>query len=109
MEAIDVQTTLCHLTAKSIALSVQALPDVVDQLIVCGGGAYNSTLLKTISEYLPACKVIQSDLAGLPANQVEAVAFAWLAHQRLNKLPGNIPSVTGASREVLLGGIYQAG
>ncbi|MFI4914775.1 MAG: anhydro-N-acetylmuramic acid kinase [Steroidobacterales bacterium] len=38
---------------------------------------------------------------------VEAAGFAWLAHQFLSGLPGNIPSVTGARHAVPLGGLYR--
>ena len=46
--------------------------------------------------------------AGLDPDWVEAVAFAWLARRTLRGEPGNLPSVTGASREVVLGTIHSA-
>jgi anhydro-N-acetylmuramic acid kinase len=35
------------------------------------------------------------------------MAFAWLAHETLAGRPGNLPSVTGAAKPTLLGGIYR--
>jgi anhydro-N-acetylmuramic acid kinase len=43
---------------------------------------------------------------GIEPDHVEAIAFAWLARQTLNGLPGNLCSVTGAQTPVILGGIY---
>ncbi len=45
---------------------------------------------------------------GIDPDQIEAMAFAWLARQTLQHLPGNLPDVTGARHPVILGGIYQA-
>jgi anhydro-N-acetylmuramic acid kinase len=39
---------------------------------------------------------------------VEALAFAWLARQTLHRAPGNLPLVTGARGERILGAIYPA-
>ena len=43
---------------------------------------------------------------GVPEKWMEAMAFAWLAKQHLEGIPGNIPSVTGARRKVVLGKLY---
>jgi len=56
----------------------------------------------------PGMPVATTEALGLHPDWVEAVAFAWLAHQTLEGRPGNIPAVTGARREVILGGIYPA-
>jgi anhydro-N-acetylmuramic acid kinase len=44
----------------------------------------------------------------LPEQQVEAVAFAWLANQTLNKKFNNSPDVTGAKGFRILGSIHQS-
>ncbi|MCX8048276.1 MAG: anhydro-N-acetylmuramic acid kinase [Methylohalobius sp.] len=101
----DVQATLAHLTAASVALSLkQAKPD---RLLVCGGGAHNLYLLELLAEHC-SCPVETSAVYGIAPTQVEAAAFAWLAWRTLAGLSGNLPSVTGARREVILGGIYPA-
>lgn len=99
----DVQATLCELTAITVT---NCLPTTTERLLVCGGGAYNAHLMKRMQAQRPDTEVISSDAAGLPAQWVEAAAFAWLAHQRIRGLPGNLPSVTGASRLAVLGGVY---
>ena len=77
-------------------------------LIVCGGGAFNTHLLQRLQAGLPFLHVSRSDEHGLPALQVEAAAFAWLARQTLRGLPGNLPSVTGAAGPRVLGALYPA-
>ncbi len=46
---------------------------------------------------------------GIANTAKEALAFAVLARETLLARPGNVPSVTGASRPVVLGTIVPAG
>ncbi|MBY0463394.1 MAG: anhydro-N-acetylmuramic acid kinase, partial [Burkholderiales bacterium] len=103
--APDVQATLCALTAQSIA---RALPASVQEVVVCGGGAFNTRLMSALQTALPQAVVAISDTKGLPAMDVEATAFAWLAEQTLLGLPGNVVAVTGATGPRVLGAIYPA-
>lgn len=102
----DVQTTLSELTAVSICDAVKKYAGENVGLVVCGGGARNSDLMQRIAKNLPAATVKTTDDFGLPAEWVEAVAFAWLARETLENRAGNLPAVTGAQRPVILGGIY---
>jgi anhydro-N-acetylmuramic acid kinase len=52
--------------------------------------------------------VLRTDAWGLPVMQVEAAAFAWLAHQTLRGEPANLPKATGAQGARVLGAIYPA-
>jgi anhydro-N-acetylmuramic acid kinase len=61
---------------------------------------------RPISQGLPAWRIEPTDAIGIGADWVEAAACAWLAYRRLAGLPGNVPAVTGASREAVLGGVY---
>jgi anhydro-N-acetylmuramic acid kinase len=102
----DVQATLSELTARTIAEAItQYCPDSAE-LIVCGGGAYNADLMQRLQTNLPAMPVVSSGESGISPRWMEAMAFAWLAHQTLRGLPGNLPTVTGASKPVILGAIY---
>ena len=105
LAAIDVQATLVELTALSIANNI---PNSVSDIFVCGGGAHNAYLLTRIEHRLPNMGVATTGAVGLDPDWVEAVAFAWLAMRRLIGMPGNIPSVTGASRPAILGALYNA-
>ncbi|RKF15825.1 anhydro-N-acetylmuramic acid kinase [Alginatibacterium sediminis] len=100
----DVQRTLYHLTAKSIADALA--PFSPGDIYVCGGGANNPLLLELISDYLPNFSVDDIATLGIDPQWVEASAFAWLAQQYLANKPGNVPEVTGASSEAILGAYY---
>jgi anhydro-N-acetylmuramic acid kinase len=102
----DVQATLCEFTAAVCANDLlRAAPDS-RWLIVCGGGARNGALMRRLQARLPATRVEPSDAHGLPALQVEATAFAWLARKALARETGSLQSVTGAHGARVLGAIY---
>lgn len=101
----DVQNTFAELTARTaIDMLRQHAPDS-QRLLVCGGGIRNDFLMQRLRA-LAGIPVAITDDHGLPAQWVEAAAFAWLAMRSLHRLPGNLPAVTGASRETTLGGIF---
>jgi len=102
----DLQRTLVELTATTIADAVNRLGVKADELFVCGGGCHNRFLMERIDANLPGITVDITESIGLPPMQVEACTFAWLAYRRIKGLPGNLPSVTGASREAVLGALY---
>lgn len=102
----DLLRTATELTAQSIANSFQHFVfrrTQIERLIVSGGGAHNSFLLLRIGTLLPGLEVRLADSFGLPVDAKEAIAFALLADRTLRGLPGNLPSVTGARRAVVLG------
>jgi anhydro-N-acetylmuramic acid kinase len=101
--AADIQSTLCELTARSIADAVLHHATDISHLLVCGGGVHNSYLMERIQFALPTCKVESSEVCGVHPDWVEAMAFAWLARQNIQNLPGNLLSVTGAKKPVVLG------
>jgi anhydro-N-acetylmuramic acid kinase len=88
--------------ARAVALSGAAKPD---ELIASGGGARNAALLEAIRSRLPGVVVRTSDELGVPAEAKEAMAFAFLAVETHSGRPGNVPAVTGARREVVLGSV----
>ncbi|MCU7555447.1 anhydro-N-acetylmuramic acid kinase [Alteromonas sp. ASW11-19] len=98
----DVQATLLALTTHTLSDAITQNSQAKD-VLVCGGGAFNSTLMRALKERLPHYSLTTSDQAGIHPQQVEGAAFAWLAYAFLNRIPGNIPSVTGASRAAVLG------
>jgi anhydro-N-acetylmuramic acid kinase len=111
----DALATVTALTAETIARSYQQFvlpkmkkarkePSAVDY-IVSGGGARNHTLMAMLAQRLEPmdCELASSENFGLPPEAKEAAAFALLAWQTWNKLPGNVPSATGAARPAILG------
>ena len=104
----DVQRTLLELTVRSITESLQQAQSDTAELLVCGGGAHNGALMQRLQALLPSCRVASTATRGVPPDWVEAMAFAWLAHCCLERIPANRPSVTGARGLRVLGAIYPA-
>ena len=105
-DAIDVQATLCELTARTIANDILQYAPSTEEIFVCGGGAHNADLLARLARNMPEIRIDSTATVGLDPDWVEAAAFAWLAMRSVNNQTGNLPSVTGASRKVLLGTIH---
>ena len=106
LSAVDVQATLLELTAVTIADAVREASPVPDQVLICGGGVHNITLLQRLNSLLSGQQVLSTRDVGLDPDWVEAMAFAWLARQTLHHQAGNLPAVTGARQPVILGGVY---
>jgi anhydro-N-acetylmuramic acid kinase len=104
----DVQATLLALTAESIAKDIKQLTSASCEVFVCGGGAYNLKLMTELKGRLPQAKLASTAEFGIAPEWVEAMAFAWLAKQTMERKNGNLSAVTGAKCEVILGGVYFA-
>ena len=104
----DVQATLAELTAACCANDVLGHVPEARELLVCGGGTFNQHLMRRLAARLPGVSVLATEERGLPASQVEACAFAWLARAFCTRSPGNLASVTGARGARVLGALYPA-
>jgi anhydro-N-acetylmuramic acid kinase len=104
VSSADLQATLVELTTHTIATAIKKSAPYAQALWVCGGGAFNHVLMRRLTEFtgLPAQG---TSARGVPELQVEALAFAWLARARLLGQAGNVPSVTGAAQERVLGSL----
>lgn len=107
LSAQDQLATAVELTAISVCDQI-AQHTHLETLWVCGGGVHNSYLMERIRHHCPLKDINTTDAVGVSIDAMEAFAFAVLAQRRLDKLPSNCPSVTGAKRDVLLGGIYES-
>ncbi len=104
-----VMATLAELTARSAADALLRHAPATQQLWVCGGGAFNRYLLGRVQARLGAgVKLGSTAEAGVPPDQVEALAFAWLARAHMVRSAGNLPAVTGARGARVLGALYPA-
>ena len=106
VEAQHVQRTLLELSAQSVAQAVSCHADG-GELLVCGGGARNTAFMQRLAALLPRWQVATTDAVGVPAQWMEAMAFAWFAQCTLFNQAASVPTVTGASRACVLGGIYR--
>ena len=102
---VDVQRTLLELSACTVAQAIARHAPGGD-LLVAGGGAYNQALLERLRVCCPTWTVDTTAALGIAPEWVEATAFAVFAQRTMDGLTGNLPSVTGASRRCVLGGIY---
>lgn len=102
----DVQATLAEVTARTIAVAVA--PFNAQAVYVCGGGARNGDLMKRLGAALAPTEVKTTLALGVDPQTVEALAFAWLAFQRVNRRSGNEPAVTGALGPRVLGAWHAA-
>lgn len=108
----DVQATLAALTATTLADAIGIHAKDAKAVYVCGGGAYNKHLMARLQQALTDTNqsaIVSSTAAlGIPPNNVEALAFAWLAHRFIEHKTGNLPDVTGAKGCRILGALYPA-
>jgi anhydro-N-acetylmuramic acid kinase len=102
--APDVQATLAELSAATIADACLAFG--AEEVRICGGGANNGHLMSRLAARLAPTEVSSTAALGVDPFAVEALAFAWLARERLARRPGNLPAVTGARAPRVLGAIY---
>lgn len=103
----DVQRTLVELTVQSITRQLNRIQTALPRrLLVCGGGVHNPLIMQGLKTALPHWQTATTTEYGMDADYVEACAFAWLAYCRMNRLPSNLPAVTGAESAVCLGAIY---
>ena len=105
--AEDVQATLTAFTATSLADAIRRSAADAAGVYVCGGGARNTYLMRLLQEAL-TMPVAPTDALGVAPGAVEGLAFAWLAARFCDRLPGNLPAVTGARGSRILGALYPA-
>ncbi|MEM7359839.1 MAG: anhydro-N-acetylmuramic acid kinase [Pseudomonadota bacterium] len=99
----DVQATLLAFTVQSVAHALNQREAEGGNLYVCGGGAQNGFLMQSLAEALTTFRVQKTDVLGVPSDWVEAAGFAWLGYCFLHGEPSNLPSVTGANQQLVLG------
>ncbi len=105
----DLITTATAFTAESIARAYKKfLPEMPAEMIVCGGGAHNRTLLKMLRDRLPSVTIAPMDHQGIDCDSKEAVSFAILAYATIKGITNNVPNATGASKPAILGKIIPA-
>ena len=102
-----IQATLLQLTTRTIADAVEHHADDAERILVSGGGANNDAMLAQLNEILGR-PVESTARYGIEPHAMEIMAFAWMAKRTLDKLPSNLPSVTGASGPRILGAIHPA-
>ncbi len=105
----DILATVTALTAKTIAEAYERFiyPNVgIHEAVICGGGAYNKTLMKFLRSYLPSYIELKTcEDYGISNNFKEVMAFALLGYCTYYEIPNNLPCCTGAQKRVVMGKI----
>jgi anhydro-N-acetylmuramic acid kinase len=99
----DLVATVTALTALTIAEACHNYE--VGEVIASGGGTANPVLMGMLATQLPSVAISLIDDLGIPSGAKEAYVFALLGFLTVHQLPGNVPSVTGASRPAILGSV----
>ncbi len=108
----DVQATLAAFTAVTLADAIIRHAPMARAVYVGGGGAHNAHLMQQLQSALarhqPDMRVASTEALGMAPNHVEGLAFAWLADRFCRRSAGNLPAVTGAAGDRILGALYPA-
>ncbi|HEX4596278.1 MAG TPA: anhydro-N-acetylmuramic acid kinase [Burkholderiaceae bacterium] len=104
----DVQATVTRLTAVAIGRAIAEHVAGASDVLVCGGGAFNATLMRMLGEECAPRPVASTQTLGVAPDHVEAFAFAWLAREHVHGRCASLPSVTGARGARVLGALYPA-
>lgn len=103
----DIIATATALTAKTISQAYERFvyPNTsIDEVVICGGGAYNKTLMKMLRTYLPKHIALKTcEDYNISNNYKEVMAFALLGYCTYYGIPNNLPCCTGADKRVVLG------
>jgi len=104
IDVCDLLATATAFTARSIGEAYRRfLPRKVDEMILCGGGAWNLTLVEMLKNELPGTKVLNMSDFGINPDAKEAVSFGILAYATVHGMANNVPGATGAGKTVVLG------
>ncbi len=98
----NIARTLLELTALSVS---QHIP-VGQTVYLCGGGIHNLLLVERLNVLNPQSAIVTTNDFGMDADFVEAAAFAFFAKQTMAGKPSNLPLVTGAKHQSILGAVY---
>ena len=102
----DIMATLSSITAHSIKKGLKILPVEPQSIYIMGGGAYNTTLVKSLKE-MYAEKINLIDEIGLDASMIEANLIAYLAVRKIRNLPSTFPETTGVNKPTCLGNLFK--
>jgi anhydro-N-acetylmuramic acid kinase len=108
IDPADVQATLTEFTARTIVDAIDHFCPGTEEIYLCGGGALNVELVSRIRRLAGARRVEATDVLGVAAMHVEAMAFAWLAMKCVRREPVDLTAATGAAAPRILGAIYPA-
>ena len=105
----DILRTLVNFTCRCIERNINlftSLNNNKDKIFLSGGGAKNITLVNDLKEMISP-DIENFNYNGINVDNKEAFLMCLLGYTCVMKIPNNISSVTGASKEVVCGEIYE--
>ncbi|MDD5359287.1 MAG: anhydro-N-acetylmuramic acid kinase [Sulfurovaceae bacterium] len=100
----NILRTLTELTAMTIVNEAKKFD--IESIILCGGGTKNKFLVERIGSLFGKDVKLTSDY-GVREDAIEAMMMAYFAFLRVNKIPSNLKSITGAKENLIAGGLYE--
>lgn len=91
----DALATLCHIHAMAIKINLDLLNKYPEEILVCGGGRKNISILENMQKNMPDISIKSIDDIGLNGDSIECDAFAYLAIRKLLNLPISFKNTTG--------------
>jgi len=105
----NILRTFVAFTAKSISINLNKVRNFIKseyRLFISGGGIHHPLLIKDLKDYTQIKHIYHSDILGIHPDYKEAFLMAVLGYTHFVNLTNNMPSVTGAKKNVVLGEKY---
>ena len=90
----DIMATLAEFTVESIVNSLQFLPEIINSILITGGGYKNVHLMERLKDRLKL-KFLNEEQLGIEFDYIESELIAYLSARSIYNLPITFPSTTG--------------
>jgi anhydro-N-acetylmuramic acid kinase len=103
----NIIATVSHFTVTTITRELKKYP--ITKVFLSGGGVNNCFIMEHLKIANPRISFLDHSDFGIKSQYKEAILFSLLAFTSFHGIPNNVPSSTGARREVVLGTLANPG